>query len=61
MHYERIKDGDILEVIADRKAGQLSFAVNDTNFGIAFTNISKEDTLYPIIIMFFQDQEIELV
>ena len=60
-HSEILKEGDILEVIADRITGKLSFAVNDFNFGIAFTNIPKEDTLYPIIIMQFQDQIIELI
>ena len=60
-HSEILKEGDILEVIADRITGKLSFAVNDFNFGIAFKNIPKEDTLYPIIIMQFQAQIIVLI
>ena len=60
-HSERFKEGDVLEIIADRIKGQLSFVVNGINFGVAFTNIPKEDSLYPVIIMQYQNQTIELI
>ena len=60
-HSEHFKEGDVLEIIADRIKGQLSFVVNGINFGVAFTNIPKEDSLYPVIIMQYQNQTIELI
>ena len=46
-HKEELKEGDIIEVIVDRKLGNLSFAINNINYGIACSSIPKEDELYP--------------
>ena len=60
-HKEKLKKNDIIEVIADRKLGNLSFAVNDINYGIACSNISKKETLYPTIVIYQQNHSVEIV
>lgn len=60
-HSGKLKKGDIVEVIVDRKLGNLSFAVNGSDYGIACTTIPKEDILYPTIILFDQNLQVELV
>ena len=47
-HAGQLKKGDIVEVIVDRKSWNLSFAVNDIDYGIAHSEIPKDDTLYPV-------------
>ena len=56
-----LKKGDIIEVIVDRNIGNLSFAINEVNYGIAFSNIPKEDQLYPIVNIYEEKQEVELL
>ena len=60
-HSGRLKKGDIVEVIVDRKLGNLSFAVNGSDFGIACISIPKEDILYPTIMIYDPDLQVELV
>ena len=60
-HLEVLKEGDIIEVIVDRKLGNLSFAVNDINYGIACSTIPKNDSLYPTIVLFEQGLSVEIV
>ena len=60
-HSGRLKKEDIVEVIVDRNLGNLSFAVNGTNYGIACSNIPKNDILYPTIILYDQNLQVELV
>ena len=60
-HSERLKKGDIVEVIVDRKLGNLSFVVNGSDYGIACTSIPKEDILYPTITLYDQNLQIEIV
>ena len=43
----QLKEGDIIEVIVDRISGNLSFSVNDLDYGIACSQIPKEEKLYP--------------
>ena len=57
----RLKKGDIVEVIVDRNLGNLSFAVNGSDYGIACTSIPKEDILYPTILIYDQNLQVELV
>ena len=56
-----IKEGDIIEVIVDRKKGNLSFAINDINFGIACSLIPKDDILYPTVVLYEKDLCVEIV
>ena len=58
---KKLKKGDIVEVIVDRKEGNLSFAVNDSDYGIACSNIPKEETLYRIVIILDQNIIVEIV
>ena len=60
-HNEQLKEGDIIEVIVDRKLGNLSFSLNGTNFGIACSTIPKDDILYPTIVLYEQGQNVEIV
>ena len=56
-----LNKGDIIEVIVDRKLGNLSFSVNGENYGIACSEIPKEETLYPVVMINDQDQIVEIV
>ena len=60
-HNEKLKEGDIIEIIVDRNNGNLSFAVNDVNYGIACSTIPKEDDLYPTIIIYEQGLSVEII
>ena len=60
-HKEDYKEGDIIEVIEDRKMGNLSFAINDVNFGIACSDIPKNDILFPTILLYEQGTCVEIV
>ena len=60
-HSEQLKKGDIVEVIVDRMSNNLSFAINDSDFGIACSQIPKNDTLYPIILICNPNQKVEIV
>ena len=58
---EELKKGDIIEVIVDRKAGTLSFSINDSNYGVAYSKIPKDDIIYPIVMIHDQYQIVELL
>ena len=58
---DNIKKGDIIEVIVDRKSGNLSFAINNINHGIACSNIPKDDILYPVVLFYEQGLSVEIV
>ena len=60
-HYEVINEGDIIEVIVDRKKGNLSFAINNINYGIACSTIPKDDVLYPTILLYENGLSVEIV
>ena len=60
-HSGRLKKGDVVEVIVDRRLGNLSFAINDSNYGIACSEIPKEDILYPIVLLYDQNLAVEIV
>ena len=60
-HSEILKVNDIIEVIIDRKLGKLSYAINGIDFGIACSNIPKEDVLYPIVVLYQQGHCVEIV
>ena len=56
-----IKEGDIIEVIVDRKLGNLSFSLNDINLGLACSSIPKEEALYPAIVSYEQGLIVEII
>ena len=57
----KLKKGDIIEVIVDRKLSKLSFSINGVNNGIACSEIPKEDVLYPTIIIYEKNHIVELI
>ena len=59
--YKVLNKGDIIEVIADRKLGNLSFSINGENYGIACSEIPKEDILYPVVMINDQNQIVEII
>ena len=56
-----IKKGDIIEVIVDRKLGNISYSINVINYGLAFQDIPKEDILYPTVVLYEQGLSVEIV
>ena len=60
-HKEKLKKGDIIEVIVDRILGTISFSVNDVNYGIAFSDIPNDDILYPAILLYEKNLNIEII
>ena len=58
---DSIKKGDIIKVIIDRKLGNLSFCVNDYYCGIVYSEIPKEESLYPTVVLYAQNLMVELV
>ena len=60
-HKEKLKEGDIIQVIVDRKKGNLSFAVNDVDFGIACSTIPKEDELFPTVVLYEKGLKVEII
>ena len=57
----KIKNNDIIGVIVDRQKGNLSFEVNGINYGIACSDIPKEDKLYPVINICDNNQSFEIL
>jgi len=60
-HSGKLKKNDVVEVTVDRIKGHLSFAVNDVDYGIAFTNIPSKETLYPVVLIYDVNQTVELL
>ena len=60
-HNEDFKEGDIIEVNVDRIKGNLSFAINDINYGLACSTIPKDDPLYPTVILYEQGLIVEII
>lgn len=56
-----LKEGDIIEVIINREVGELSFKINDIDYGIACSNIPNEDILYPIVLIHDMNQIVEIL
>ena len=60
-HKGTFKKDDVIEVIIDRITNKLSFAVNEVDFGIACSDIPKEEKLYPTILLYEKDLQVDLV
>ena len=59
--YGKLKKGDVVEVIVDRINGNLSFAVNKINFGIACSNIPFDMILYPVVCINDEFESVEII
>ena len=60
-HKEKLKKGDIIEVIIDRISNKLSFAVNDIDYGVACSEIPKDISLYPAVLLYEKNLNIEII
>ena len=60
-HSGRLKEGDIVEVNVDRKKGDLSFSVNGKDYGLACSEIPKDEVLYPTVIIHDQNKSVEII
>ena len=52
---------NIIEVIVDRKKGDLSFAVNGVNYGLNNIKIPENDELFPVVLINDQGQTVEII
>ena len=59
-HKGKLKSGDIIEVTVDENRN-LYFGVNGVGYGLACSEIPKEEALYPIISIHDQNQIVELL
>ena len=57
----KLKKGDIVEVIIDRIKGNLSFAVNGENYGIACSNIPFDMILFPVVMINDEFESVEII
>ena len=60
-NYKVLNKGDIIEVIVDRQLGNLSFSINGENYGIACSEIPKDEILYPVVMINDQNQIVEII
>jgi hypothetical protein len=60
-HSGKLKNGDVIEIIVDRISGNLNFNVNNTDYGIACSEVPQNDILYPVILLYDQNLIIRLV
>jgi hypothetical protein len=58
LDYKKLNKGDIIEVIADRKKGTLSFGVNGKNYGLTNVKIPENEELYPVVLINDQNQTV---
>ena len=57
---EYVHTGDIVGVVMDTSNGELSFVVNGVNLGIAFEGIPLDKPLVPCVIIYFENESVEL-
>lgn len=55
-----VHTGDTVSVIMDTKKGELSFAVNGVNLGVAFNDIPLDKPLLPCVILGQKNDSVEL-
>ena len=60
-HNEKFKKGDVIEVIIDRKENKLSFSINEVDFGVACSNLPKDIDLFPSLLLYEQDLNVEII
>jgi len=56
----KLKEGDIVEVIMNTINGELSFSINEENYGVA-CKISLDISLSPFILIYYEGESIELL
>ena len=58
---KQVKEGSIIEIIADLDRGELSFSLNGNNLGIFCDNIIKDIEYVPFIDLYKEGDEIRLL
>ena len=58
---EYVHTGDIVGVVMDTENGELSFAVNGVNLGVAFEGIPLDKPLVPCVLLGCDDDSVELI
>ena len=48
-------------MIVNRILGNLSFAINEIDYGVDFNKIPKEEILYPIVLIYDNQQTVEII
>ena len=56
-----VHTGDSVGVVLDTVKGELSFAVNGVNLGVAYERIPLDKPLVPCVILYFNGDSVELV
>lgn len=57
----RVRTNSIVYVVMDTREGELSFVVNDVNYGTAYTGIPLDKPLVPCVILGCREDCVELV
>ena len=58
---EYVRDGDSVGVVMDTAKGELSFALNGMNLGVAYEGIPLDKPLVPCVLLEYKDNSIELI
>ena len=58
---EYVKNGSVVGVLMDTTKGELSFAVNGVNLGVAFDGIPLDKPLVPCVVLKHSGDSVELV
>ena len=58
---EYVRTGDSIGVVMDTAKGELSFALNGVNLGVAYKGIPLDEPLVPCAILCAKDESVELV
>ena len=58
---EYVYTGDIVGIVMDTTKGELSFALNGVNLGVAFEGIPLDKPLVSCVILLYKGDSIELI
>ena len=58
---EYVHTGDIVGVVMDTAKGELSFALNGVNLGVAYEGIPLDKPLVPCVLLLNGEDSVELV
>ena len=56
-----LHNGGAVGVVMDTAKGELLFAVNDVNFGVAYEGVPLDKPLVPCVILYYKGDSVELV
>ena len=61
MYGEYVHNGDSVGVVVDTTKGELSFALNRVNLGVAYEGIPLDKPLVPCVILYRKGDSVELL